>query len=472
MKPNDKNGWSSFNIISEVGIDLTIKKKIQTEWIIWYKNNSKLSINSIRNKVKNLLMANDHIANEKMCDIFLCFFSFVNDGKGSSINRFNSILNEIVNSELSQFFTFTHWLPIQDGTTIGNFSIGNFNIGPFPLEIVESRCRRAGSDFAIRYKDHFRNYSICIYSDPKTCRVINWSALLKKNKLDFNKIYPLVDHYYYTLSQQNFESFFKELKKIQEIPQAFGSGWFDVDAMEKMFDTERLSIWLDMGNKKTGWVSPGIIGQIKIDFGGFHIGLPYVYKKLTDQFGSLEKSTELFNVIDLYCSYLAKAAVSVHFGNTADALLNYVIALDLLLGEKGSSVECFSTRISALTYLVLNREYLDLVRDCKNIYNARSKYVHEGKLPEYNMIERISPICREIALCLFRLKKNTWGNEPGFHEKWITYIDLLVAKINADLHPSKDDFINAGVAQLGEYCYSDLLSGLSNKTEDLINKML
>lgn len=307
---------------------------------------------------------------------------------------------------------------MRDYTTFGDFNIESFTIGSFPSDIVESRCLRAGSDYAIRYKNHFNDFCLSIYKEPKKCKVLNWYDIAKENNVNllFNReVYSLIDYYFYVMSQQNFELFFNELKVLQEIPQAFGSGWLDTDAMMQLFDTQWLSIWLDIGGKECGWVSPGVIGLVQVDLGGFHIGLPYVYSELKKHFGNWEKSTELFNVIRLYCSYLAKARVSEHAGNIADALLNYVIALDLLLGEKGSSTDSFSTRCAALTYLTLGRSYNNLVRDCKQVYDARSRYVHEGKVPEYNTIEKIYKVSREIAFCLFRLNKNAWGNESGFH---------------------------------------------------------
>lgn len=416
----------------------------------------------------NLLEANMHIVNEQICNIFFAVFSLFSNKTISAIENINLILTKIVDADLSQFFTFKHQLPVRNNTTFVNFSIGNYTIGPFPSEIVESRCARADSDYAIRYRNRFDNLVLSIYSEPRKCKVLNLLDLAKTNNVSFSmqkKIYPLVDHYFFIMAQQNFELFFNELKILQEIPQAFGSGWFDVDALTRLLDTERLSIWLDIGGKKSGWVSPGMNGRVTIDLGGFHIGLPYVYAELERHFGNWEKSTELYKVIRLYCSYLAKASVNQQVGNIADALLNYVIALDLLLGEKGSSSDSFSTRCSALTYLVLGRTYKDLVRDCKLVYDSRSKYVHEGKVPENNVVEKIYEVSREIALCLFRLNKNSWGNEPGFHKKWISYIDVLVAKINAEQQPSIDDYSNAGVAQHGEYCYFNLLQGLSNKAD-------
>lgn len=464
--PFDKNGWSSFEIKSEVGVELNYKVASKCTWVIWYKESHNLNITSIRKKIMKLLEDNNLIVNDQICNIFLAAFAMLNNNGSCAIDRINLLLNNIVDADLSQFFTFIHQLPMRNNTTFGSFRIGKFTIGPFPSEIVESRCVRAGSDYAKKYKSRFNKYTFSIYSEPEKCKVLDWYDLTKVYNVDIfmnSRIYSLIDYYFYVMSQVSFELFFKELRLLQEIPQAFGSGWFDVDAMMHLFDTDRLSIWLDIGGKNGGWVSPGMIGQVRIDFGGFHIGLPYVYAELKKQFGNWEKSTELYNVIRLYCSYLAKARISEHIGHTADALLNYVIALDLLLGEKGSSSDSFSTRCAALTYLVLSREYKDLVRDCKLVYDARSRYVHEGKVPEYNSIEKINRVSKEIALCLFRLNKNPWGNEEGFHKKWILYIDVLVAKINAAQQPSTDDYSNAGVAQNGEYCYLDLLNGLSSK---------
>lgn len=467
--PTNKNGWSSFEIKPVPATETSGRAIIQPVWVIWYKECHSLNITSIRKKITHLLEANNHLANDEICDVFIAGFLMFSDIGNSAVDRFNILLDRIVEAELSQFLIFKHELPIKDNTTFGDFSIGNFTIGLFPKELVESRCSRAGSDFALRYKECFKQYTFSIYCEPKKCKVINWRDLAKGKDLDFvktKKIYSLIDHYHFVMSQQYFELFFKELAALQEIPQAFGSGWFNVDVMKQYFNSERLSIWLDIGGKKIGWVSPGTFGQVVIDLGGFHIGMPYIYNELKKQFGEWEKQTELYNVIKVYCSYLAKARVSECMGNTSESLLNYVIALDFLLGEKGSSVDSFSTRCSALTYLVLGRAYKDLVRECKQVYDARSKFVHQGNPPEQSSVDKIFLVSREVALCLFRLNKNAWGNDTGFHKKWIAYTDILVAKINAEQQPSLDDYANAGVAQRDEYCYLNILNGLSSKTTD------
>ncbi len=79
--PLDKNGWSFFEIKSEVGIDVNCKVSKQSTWVVWYKENHKISITSIRKKIMNLLEANKHFANDEICDIFLATFSMFSDIK-------------------------------------------------------------------------------------------------------------------------------------------------------------------------------------------------------------------------------------------------------------------------------------------------------------------------------------------------------------------------------------------------------
>jgi hypothetical protein len=137
-----------------------------------------------------------------------------------------------------------------------------------------------------------------------------------------------------------------------------------------------------------------------------------------------------------------------------------VIALDLLLGEKTESGKTIVRRSAVLSYLPLRKPFASVIRDCDMIYNARSKYVHTGQIPDKSLFELTMRICREIAFCLLRLQRNADAQQPGFRDKWVKDIDFIAAMCETGRTPSSDDLVNIGVGLEGEYNLESLLESL------------
>jgi len=456
--PENKEGWLSFVVQTATAIDGPVQQP-PTFWRVFYKECGGLTLTSLRRKVMALLKANGHFAGEQICDIVLVVFTALHDGGDSSVSRFNLILENIVDGTICSVLSFTGDPTRTMALTLKkDIGLGNFTIGRFPSELVTYRCQLADCDYAQRYKKLFQHYILSIYDEPHPCKAIDLTELAIN--MTKEKIYSLMDHYFFCMSQLVFELFFEEFKKAQIIPQAFGSAWLPVDELAKITPVQKLTIWLEVGRQKLGWVSPDVAGSISIGLGGFHVGLPYVRSELKQHFGELNETTALASTIKVYCSYLAKARVLEAEENAADALLNCVIALDLLLGKEGSSTESFSMRCAALTCHAFERDYNDLKKECKEIYNKRSKYVHVGETPSMEEVQKVNVLCREIALCLYRIKKTDYGSQDDFYDTWILHVDILAAKINANQLPTEDEYKNAGAAKSNQYNYVKMARGM------------
>src|SRR5262245_18290573 len=86
---------------------------------------------------------------------------------------------------------------------------------------------------------------------------------------------------------------------------------------------------------------------------------------------------------------------------------------------------------AVLTFRAIQSDYSTVFKEMHKIYNARSKYVHEGRTPEAAAYEQVERIAREVAFCLFRLQRDKGNRKAGFQTRWLNDIDYVAAAIDA-----------------------------------------
>jgi hypothetical protein len=133
------------------------------------------------------------------------------------------------------------------------------------------------------------------------------------------------------------------------------------------------------------------------------------------------------------------------------------------LGEKTDPTSSVTRRTAALTCRPLGKSFVEAVKDCEKIYDARSRYVHEGKNPARELEKLATTICREIVFCLFRIQRDRRMREPGFRKMWVKSIDFIVGAFDSNRLPLDADLREIGVAMEGEFGLGDFDKLLKDK---------
>jgi hypothetical protein len=265
-----------------------------------------------------------------------------------------------------------------------------------------------------------------------------------------------VDYYYNRISTIYFEDFFAQLRFAQEVGMALGSGWFDPEALRRLVGVQLISVYLEIGADKWGFVSPIGAGPVLINLGGAHLGIPVTEKLLRENFGFEGfKNCQVHQALKSFCHFLALAASHHHEGRHAEGFLHHVIALDLLLGEKGASTQTVSKRSAVLSHQARRKSFNDAIAESERIYDARSRYVHEGKEPESSLWDAARSVCSEVAFCLFRLQRESANQADGFHDRWMCEIDFVAAAIAAGRHVPDADLCGIGIGLANDFKVAD-----------------
>jgi hypothetical protein len=465
-KPSEGSGWEEFIAVPERGAFMEDDRQFVLPAIsFWYRAQGNLSMEVLQKRVASELANHGHSSSPEIAAAVLAMFAFAKKSSSSVVQQFNEGLR-VTNADLNQFFILPYIAPVEY-----RFDFGPFTIGAFNPERLAYQSKKAGSDFFERYQKSLRHLSLSFERRFRPIKVVDWrdvaqSTWLPSSASTGEAIPRIVDAYYDELAGLHFQVFFAELEDLQELPTALGSGWFNLLRLQELLRAQRVSVFLNIGPKRSGFVSPTAVLSLTVDLGGGHLGIPFTEQYVRKHF-NLEnfQTAEIHQSLRAFCHFLAKAVRHDHEGRQGEAFLHYIIALDLLLGDTAKSSATVSSRSAALTYEALNRDYTALLREMKRAYDARSKYVHEGRQPDSALLKTAEAICREVAFCLLRLQRDVSSHQPGFRDQWIRYVDFVVKAVEAARPTTADDLKRAGIATPQDVSYLQYFSELTKPTK-------
>jgi hypothetical protein len=462
-KPLEGAGWREF---IATPTDTVFKDGARLELpaiSFWYRDEGNLTVEALQKRVSSELTHQGHLSNPEIAAAILGMFAFSKKSCGSAVQQFNDGL-KVVSADLNQFFIFPAASPLQY-----RFDVGSFSIGPFKAERLAYQSKKAGSDFFVRYEESLRQLPLSVERKFRPVKVIDWHEVARTWVAGSDSAgkarTQLMSAYFALLAALHFQEFFAELQGVQEMPMALGSGWFNLERLQEILHSQRVSAFLNIGGRADGFVSPAATLQIAIDLGGAPLGIPFTEQYLREHFRFERfQSAEIHQSLRAFCHFLAKAVRHRDEGRQAEAFLHYIIALDLLLGDIGESSASVCSRSALLSFEALNRDYAALLQEMKRAYNARSKYVHEGRQPDYALLKIVEEICHEVAFCLLRLQRDISNHQPGFRDRWIKDVDFMVAAVEAVRPTIVDDLKRAGIATPQDVRYLDYFSELAKPT--------
>lgn len=137
-------------------------------------------------------------------------------------------------------------------------------------------------------------------------------------------------------------------------------------------------------------------------------------------------------------------------GLLAEALLHFIIALELIFGVRETIQKSVSERFALITFRHVKRSFDEQRNWINNAYDLRSRYVHEGSnLAGSAPVAELYALCQEIFRCLLRLQ--TAHSLPAQRGKetlarWLSLLDFLskgiIAGKSIDVDQLSEAFIS------------------------------
>jgi len=417
------------------------------EYKLWYKDIGNLNLKSLISKISNELEARNHLYNEKIVLYFLCIFSLFPKRDEPPVITFNNILNSITSADLTQIYVLS--LPPPDNF---KFRFGSFSVGPIDMQKLEYRCKRAGSDYYERYANNLKG-KLAFQRDVISVKLVNWSILmnenttyLRNNLKIFNQLEDMFATYFHLVSEQAFLGFWDTFMDEQHMTVSMGATYIDPLLLQKLLRCTYISIFLNLGKSKYGFVAPDMLAVLTLNLSDSDRVIPEAEKKLKDEYNFTKfNDSEIHQTIKTFSRFIYKAKGHFHANRTDESFLHYVIALDLVLGEKDSSNKSIMGRTAALVHKALSNSYDDQKLIIRKIYDQRSRYVHKGEQAEMRYIKDVEQICHQIMLCLLRVQQSKDNHYSGFVNKWLKDIDYISKGIEADKCISDNSMKDVGI---------------------------
>jgi hypothetical protein len=110
-----------------------------------------------------------------------------------------------------------------------------------------------------------------------------------------------------------------------------------------------------------------------------HVRVPQLLNELNEQYGFKQFDTSpLHSSIRLFASFVARGRRHQLNGLSDEALLHFIVALELIFGVREAIQRSVSERVALITFRQASRSFEQQRAWINRIYDLRSRYVHEG----------------------------------------------------------------------------------------------
>jgi hypothetical protein len=329
---------------------------------------------------------------------------------------------------------------------------GEFRIRPFDPDKLMYWAHRGGSTYPLDL--HALAGRTALQRDKFSSPLVNWEALPAsawRAALRRNEALPqaLHDVYYAAVSEHHFREIPALLRDRARVLEAGSLVHLDVESLFEAMLGQRLGLfhWQSDSGRHRTWA-------VLSSMAGFNINL--VPSELLTQsrhwlrdvigFVKLDETRSLDRTIDTFCGLLQRAHDHRLSRRLDEAALHFVIALDFLLGTEGRSTESVTERAAVIVFRPCGRKLEEQVRSIRQMYGARSKYVHEGRtIPEADIVEA-ERVAMEVLWALLAVAGQ--GRLASTAE-WLKKVDYLLAAVRDGRVVPEEDFNVVGIAPLG-----------------------
>jgi hypothetical protein len=410
---------------------------------IWYRSDGKISFDRFRDRLRGELRTLGHKHADKVIGVVIALYS-ANPGRHRGPTAvLNAMLAGIVDGDLSQFFIFPH--PPYPGFRA--FKIGRFCIGELDAKKLGYRSARAGSDYFDRYKERVVR-AFAIERDVTPARVINLDQLI--SAYDVGQIggtaprlwNRCVEAYFQVVAAAYFEDFWEALMEDQHLVIACGSSYLDERHVRTMRFAEAVSVFLNI-DRSWGHVAPGNLSGMTVDFVSLDERIPRAIAKLRDEFG-IAQGVDLPPPLKNYAHFVSKAKRYVNEGLRDEAFVHYVIALELLFGERSRTNESVSRRAATLVFRPFSLSITEAEKELNKLYDARSQYVHAGKEIDPKLLGEVKDVCEQVLWALLRCLHERGAGEE-LVGRWTKDLDYLYSALVAGKEVPEEHIRSCGI---------------------------
>jgi hypothetical protein len=430
----------------------------ERELWLYYPATTKISFTRVRDRINQELQSSRHPKDDNFALFALGLAALAPPAQGEMVARVNKIVSRVCDADVTLYHILRMDFPEQ-----WRVDIPPFTIGPLRVQKLKYNSEKAGSDFFTRYKDELTN-AWAIEREPLPTRVLDFpliqeevlagrAAIHARQPWQTRALGALVDWYFSLHNRVLFDDFLSELVSAQSVLLALGAPFFDTRSLQMLsgvIKTHRVAVFLNIGARRQGFVAPGATGPLMIDVAGIHDRVPGILKELKERYG-VERfdQSPLHRSIKLFADFVARARRHEIDDHINEALLHYVIALELIFGERQAIQKSVAERVALITFHESGRTFEQQRRFIDSIYELRSRYVHAGtEITDADVLDKLRVLCEQTFRCLLRLQAAHPQSAARGEETlkgWLKELNYLSAGFIAGKQPDEQYLRDAHV---------------------------
>jgi hypothetical protein len=370
------------------------------------------------------------------------------------LERLNGILSSVCDTDVNLYFILMAGVP-----EYHEYDMPPFRLGRLRREKLKYSCEKAGSDFYDRYREMLVE-AWAVEREPMKARVfdiprVRRSIFVNPNFGQTRQLWEsraweaLVDGYFSFQNQALFNLFWSEVVSVQDPLLALGAPFVDLRRLRSIIQYHQVAVFLNLGPDRKGFVAPAVPGWLEIDLTNAHERIPKLRRELKQEYGFDHfDNSALHGTIKLFAMFVARGRRHQIDGNPDEALLHFVIALELIFGERQAIQKSVSERVAVITFRSAGRSFERQRAWIDQIYDLRSRYVHAGqRIADEKPLDDLYILCQQVFRCLLRLQAAhpPLERRKETMDRWLALLDYLAKGMMAGKTPDHNQFIEAFV---------------------------
>lgn len=432
--------------------------KVHPELTLWLHHplSTKVTFRGLIERISKELGANHHRRHDDFALFVLSLAMLMPKTHGHELKRLNSIINTIGNADANLFYILYLSLP-----QYYKFEIPPFSMGPLNIERFRYCSEKAASDYFTRYQDRLRG-TWAIERAPVKVRLLDLTQVREmtfddpitqpsRRQWERSAWEAIANGYFSLHNRLLFEDFWAELISAQAPLLALGAPFFDPRSVASIVQAFHVAIFLNIGRDKKGFVAPTGIGEFRIDLAHIYTRVPNIIKELQQSYNFKEfDDSPLHQSIKLFTDFMGRAQRHELDGRLNEALLHFVIALELIFGEQQAIQKSVSERVATLTYRLYGRSFKQQCEWINGFYDMRSKYVHTGvEITDDVRLGELRVLSGHVFRCLMKLQsvhvQPSSRGESALND-WLLNLDYIAKGLVAGKQPTETQFRDAFIA--------------------------
>lgn len=385
-------------------------------------------------KVREELGKTDHPISKPICDALLCAAVFA----GSNGKERLAFLNDCL-ANLRAFDT-SHFVITNERLSVPSFRHYGYVIGTLGWERLQSRCRRAQSDYHEVFKKSCQG-GVDLFSleSPEFRRTVVDLVGITLQRGSVQNAYwrEIMLFYFEAVAEKHFEMMWGDLERRQSLDFALGVTSVDANLFREKLsrDAREVTIYLDHRDDKPGYVVPRMRSLI--------VMVSDMRKQEVAEALSEQPSDSVLGAAIADCAVLIQHAIRfIQSGRFRDAALYATIALERVFTRTVATTEAVSTRTALIAHRARKMTLRECQRELTALYDVRSDFVHHGIDVSRSDAEDLLLYARLILTAMVCLQNEPANLSDVFLKQWVKQIDAIYKTMEAEL-PVNDETLAA-----------------------------